>query len=131
MKTYVYVIECRTRDDGPIKIGYTSNLKKRLGDLQVGNPFPLVILGAVAYESEKAAAEKEAYYHKKFKRDNMRGEWFQPRVSKAAEVVALLERSYIQQREKVVPDLTKLFLTTLSPQTKKQKRKWARKKGKK
>lgn len=133
MKTYVYIIECRTDEsssDNPVKIGYTSNLKKRLGDLQVGSPYPLVYLAAVAYDSEELASEKEKHYHKMFNRHHIRGEWFKAIASQGAAMAHFMQLSSMQQVAGKVPSITKMFLKTLAPQTKKSKKKWARKRSK-
>lgn len=136
MKTYVYIIECRTDEsssENPVKIGYTSNLKKRLAELQVGNPSLLILLAAVAYESEELAAEKEAHYHKMFKRHNIRGEWFKPVVTQGAAMAHFYQLSSAQQRSGLVPSITKLFLAkaTMTEGKKRKLRKKHARKGKK
>ena len=134
MKTYVYIIECRTDESSssnPVKIGYTSNIKKRIGELQVGNPSLLVLLAAVAYETEQEAAKKEAHYHKMFNRHSIRGEWFKPVVMQGAAMAHFSQLSFMQQRDGKVPDIAKMYIAKVT-QTKtsirKNKRKWARKK---
>ena len=136
MKTYVYIIECRTDESSssnPVKIGYTSNIKKRLAELQVGNPSMLILLAAVAYENEELAAEKEAHYHKMFKRHGIRGEWFKPVVTHGAAIAHFYQLSSMQQREGKVPSITNMFLSkvTVTEGKKRKLRKKHARKGKK
>ena len=60
-------------DDGPIKIGYTSNPPDRMKMLQIGNPNLLhlraVILGATV---EQERLLQDAFWH-----DYVRGEWYE------------------------------------------------------
>lgn len=58
-------------EDGPVKIGYGEDPKIRLGQLQIGNPEPLRIIRVL-----DAGQEAEAFLHRKFKRQRLRGEWF-------------------------------------------------------
>lgn len=58
---------------GPIKIGWTRDVKKRLRTLQTGHPFKLEIL-ATTTGGEIA----EARYHVKFADYRLKGEWFTP-----------------------------------------------------
>ena len=53
-----------------IKIGFSNNIKKRMGQLQGGNPFKLYLIGVIYnkwYERE---------LHSIFKHLKIRGEWF-------------------------------------------------------
>lgn len=72
MTGYVYFIE--NGRGGPIKIGYSesNNIKKRLVELQPYNPALLTLMCFI-----KGTRELEAYYHKKFAKYNIRGEWFE------------------------------------------------------
>lgn len=60
-------------DNGPIKIGYTTDLLSRMDTLQTGSPYKLNLVlcfqGFVTTERE---------LHAKFRKDRMRGEWFAP-----------------------------------------------------
>lgn len=60
--------------NGPIKIGHTNgDVKERLQQLQNGCPYELILLWCI-----KGTPEDEAYLHKKFKPEQIRGEWFRP-----------------------------------------------------
>ena len=67
---YVYFIRVGTT--GPIKIGWSNDVFKRLSQLQTGNPFNLCLVKYVAgtYKDELAL-------HKKFSRFRISREWFE------------------------------------------------------
>lgn len=67
----VYVIECQ----GFVKIGYTNNVMYRLGVHQVGNPFPIYLIGWGEFETQEAAQSAEARMHARFAPWLERGEW--------------------------------------------------------
>lgn len=56
---------------GPVKIGHSRNIPKRIKDIQWGSPQKMELL-AVAPGGQRA----EARYHKRFFRHRMHGEWF-------------------------------------------------------
>lgn len=58
--------------NGPVKIGYSNNVPKRLENLQQGNPYELKVIG-VRYNATRG---EERSYHKMFAADRMHGEWF-------------------------------------------------------
>lgn len=71
MKGWVYF--ARQGASGPIKIGRAVDPHKRVRDLSVGSPIPLVILGAVLCE---AYEEEEAEIHTRLDEHCVQGEWF-------------------------------------------------------
>lgn len=72
MKGYVYFIKPKFRD-GPIKIGSTIQIGKRIDELQTSNYEELEFIGAIERE-EYRAVEREL--HLRFSRWRVRGEWF-------------------------------------------------------
>lgn len=67
----VYFIQMGT--DGPIKIGFTTgDISKRLEALQIGNPYPLVLLLTI-----EGDARLEKAIHAMFSDIRMVGEWFE------------------------------------------------------
>ena len=56
---------------GPVKIGYTENLKTRITDLQVASPNKLILLGTVGGDRY---VEKQIHQHLRFY--HIGGEWF-------------------------------------------------------
>lgn len=63
---------------GFIKIGHTNNIRKRLGNLQPGNPLTLELLGLIP-----ADRGLERTLHRRFASAHYAGEWFY----RAAEIV--------------------------------------------
>ncbi len=78
--SFVYFIQMG--DDGPIKIGWALDVKKRLLDLQCGSPFELRLL-----LSRPGCDVEEGLLHRRFARSRLRGEWFRP----SPEVLAFIE----------------------------------------
>lgn len=58
-------------NDGPIKIGISWEIKKRLRDISVSSPFNPMVLALIP-----GNREKEKQLHRKFKKEHLRGEWF-------------------------------------------------------
>lgn len=65
----VYFIQAG--DDGPVKIGYTSNVKRRLGSLQCGHYQKLKVIREI--NGDKRAEKR---LHKICAGSHVRGEWF-------------------------------------------------------
>ncbi len=66
----LYIMEC----DGKYKIGTTNDVKKRLGQLQTGNPHKITISFDV--EIGFIAGQLEIHLHKLFEEFHVNGEWF-------------------------------------------------------
>jgi hypothetical protein len=66
----VYFVQCNG-EQGPIKIGVTTDMPKRLRDLQAANPYPLQLLGMVI-----GGRVMESALHKRFASTRTNGEWF-------------------------------------------------------
>ena len=71
-KSYVYFAE----GNGYIKVGKANNVKRRLHELQIGNPIKLTLISTIECYSEEEAYEVEKYYHTKFQEYCVKGEWF-------------------------------------------------------
>ncbi len=67
----IYFIQGKTT--GLIKIGQSSNVKRRLKDMQAGSPDVLVLLGTATF-----ARIREGLIHRAFKTGLAHGEWFKP-----------------------------------------------------
>lgn len=68
---YVYFINFSK--ESPIKIGFAKNIDKRLGQLQIGNPYELEVLcAAPGHEAG------ERILHEHLQMNEVRGEWFWP-----------------------------------------------------
>ncbi len=72
---FVYFVQAGPKK-GPVKIGYAANVEKRLIDLQVGCPFTLTLLFKLPAKSEKHAQKMESWFHNRWHRRHIRGEWF-------------------------------------------------------
>jgi hypothetical protein len=88
---FIYFIQ--VGDDGPIKIGYSGNPYRRLGQLQTGHPELLRIL--LMFPGEK---EDELWLHQILKNFRIGGEWF---VNHAAlqELIAKLNAVFYPEGE--------------------------------
>lgn len=74
----VYIIRAGNR--GSIKVGVAGNVERRIAVLQTGNPFELKIMATIPCGSYAKAYETESRIHKIFKRQRIRGEWFQGNI---------------------------------------------------
>ena len=92
--SYLYFIE---KADGPIKIGYTTNPRQRLSNLQVSTPDNLSLFALV-----RGTEEDEKKVHNDLSDFNVGGEWFER---------CPLVHSYIEQllseRETIDPQRTR------------------------
>jgi len=79
-KYYVYFIQHDV--DGPIKIGVAKDPARRLNELQIGNPYQLYLITKIDCCTSGNAYALEKKLHWKFKRWNISGEWFKPRILK-------------------------------------------------
>lgn len=73
---HVYFVQAGD-EFGPVKIGITNNIKKRLEMLQTGSPVKLRCLSLIDFESEPRAREAESSLHEMFDDLRLEGEWFE------------------------------------------------------
>jgi hypothetical protein len=59
-------------ESGPVKIGYATNLKARLQNIQEGSPYKLRVLATAA-----GGIYREGAYHMQFAAHRLHGEWFE------------------------------------------------------
>lgn len=85
---WVYFIQAGG-PSGPVKIGTTGDLKKRLAGLQTSAPEDLILLDVIP-----GGREKEAALHAQFQHLRMRGEWFVP----GSEIFAFLRQRRAEAR---------------------------------
>lgn len=79
---YVYFIQGES--GGPIKIGYTNDVKKRVNTLQTGHPDTLRVLVVIP-----GSVKTEEEYHRKHGDARLRGEWFKPTEKLLTEISVL------------------------------------------
>jgi len=68
-----FVYSIQGESGGPIKIGYTQDIKARLSSIQTGHPDILVLLACFPGNTKD-----ERKLHEKFDAFRLRGEWFKP-----------------------------------------------------
>ena len=59
-----------------VKIGYSRDLTRRIGELQIGNPIELTLMGEINTRDKAEDLEIEAALHREFRSSWIRGEWF-------------------------------------------------------
>jgi len=73
---YIYCITFGNHKEGPVKIGYATNIDMRLADLQIGNPYKLYVLAAAP-----GNIECEKFAHNLLFEHRARAEWFCPTLT--------------------------------------------------
>ena len=63
---------------GPIKIGMSTDVAKRVETIQTMNPTEILLLSVIHTVDSKEAYSVELELHNKFKRHRLHGEWFKP-----------------------------------------------------
>jgi hypothetical protein len=96
----VYFIQA---GNGPVKIGVTSRIDRRLGLLQVGNAELLTVRRLVP-----GSWREEAMFHWAFRDVHIRGEWFRPtptmaRLMNTGEGVEEIERDWLHSMGEQLP----------------------------
>lgn len=71
--------------NGPIKIGYSTDVQRRLARLQSHSPVRLAVLAVLV----GGTVEVERGYHARFSRHRLHGEWFAPNCEIIAEIKVL------------------------------------------
>lgn len=75
MMNYLYFIQA---ENGPIKIGITGNVEKRLVSLKTHNPYDLTVLHVQLFDDMVMAREQEKSLHHRFQGCRINREWFKP-----------------------------------------------------
>jgi|SRR5690349_23447382 len=81
----VYVIQAD--EDGPVKIGVSSNPERRLAQLQTGNPARLVLVAVFLCTTWLIARTLEAAVHLALAPFRLAGEWFRVSPTKACSTI--------------------------------------------
>lgn len=91
----VYFIRCGKKDKDPVKIGMTSNVQKRLIELQIANPYELELLFTLPCESELHADKLETFIHNQINSHyHFRGEWYDIRRINLPKIMEKFNRMY-------------------------------------
>ena len=72
----VYFIYSGEKQTSPVKIGVTTDLERRIAELQTGNPYQLNCKALIPCSDKTQAYNLESFFHKQFKKNRMMGEWF-------------------------------------------------------
>lgn len=73
---FLYFVRNGQRKNNAIKIGIAADVKRRIEELQIGNPCQLNLIAAIPCGTRKQAEHIEGLFHRRFKSQNIRGEWF-------------------------------------------------------
>jgi len=91
----VYIVECQ----GFYKIGKTTNLKQRLSDIQMANPFHLDVVHTIfTGDYDKV----EAGLHKIYSQQNVSGEWFSLGPQDLYELKAMTVSEILDRARRIV-----------------------------
>ena len=73
-KQYLYLIRCNKSDF--YKIGVSQHPKYRIRDLQIGCPYPLILIYKKQFDNVNVR-DIESLLHKKYWKKRVGGEWFE------------------------------------------------------
>lgn len=73
-------------DEGPIKIGMSSDPESRCREMRVGSPYELRVMATVT-----GGAALEKAYHRRFGFAHIRGEWFERHPEIVREIARLID----------------------------------------
>lgn len=99
----IYAIMCGK--NGPIKFGIAKSPKSRLGELQVGNPKTLILLGSQETKDDVAI---ERRIHEHCRVDRVRGEWFKP-TDLVGEVAIKIQLGVVEEHLADPNDMKPMF----------------------
>ena len=64
-----------------IKIGNAVDVARRMKELQIGNHLDLTLIASIECDTKTHAIEMESKFHRLFKNQKMRGEWFSGKIN--------------------------------------------------
>jgi predicted GIY-YIG superfamily endonuclease len=76
----MYVYFLRAGNKGAIKIGMAKDVDRRVAELQTGNAFKLNVIALIPCDCREQAEYTEKRLHKFFRKQKIRGEWFQGNI---------------------------------------------------
>lgn len=74
-------------NDGPYKIGYTSNIDQRLESMHIGSPDDFVLHASRDVENKQEAMDCERNAHRMLAEYRIRGEWFRCKLAAASKAI--------------------------------------------
>lgn len=87
MSCYVYMIRSGYGNNKPVKIGMADDPKRRIKELQTGNPEVLNLVLTIHCRSRRHARLVESTLHNQLKGVNVLGEWYKVRNDKLYKVL--------------------------------------------
>jgi hypothetical protein len=93
----VYFVKHNAID--PIKIGYTTDIEKRLTHLAVSSPFGLTLVGTIISDDAQAI-EKEL--HLRFSQYRLKGEWFEITRAQVEAAIKTYDDLYYDKIQKAI-----------------------------
>jgi len=102
--SFIYFVRAVSGDVelGPIKVGYATNLKRRLKQLQACSPFPLKVLKAVV-----GGFDMESDFHREYREWNTHGEWIEATPKLLAHIERLVGGVEVKPQSYAVKPRTK------------------------
>jgi len=73
---FVYILKAGTHRKAPIKIGMARDVEVRIKELQTGNPYELICIGTIAFDTKEQAFDMEQFLHYVYADRRLEGEWF-------------------------------------------------------
>lgn len=112
---FVYFVQ--PEEGGPIKIGVTNDIDRRLAGLQTGSPVRLVLRHHIEAGTSGQAYALERDLHGRFHSYRLHGEWFEASAELAKLANGLATPTYAQRKHRlpVAPD-AQLYLDIESAQ---------------
>ena len=92
---HVYIVG---EPEGPVKIGYTKDLRSRIGAIKTGYPHPMDFIEHMEMPPKEDGLSIERAMHSALKDHRLRGEWFDITGEHAVDVgnKIMEERGYVQ-----------------------------------
>ncbi len=97
---YVYVFAKKGHDGkmtGPVKVGMSKNVYKRLKNIQTSSPFPVEIAYMFAVPNNGVARDVERAFHETQREKRAHGEWFDYEPVQAIHLLCLCMRAMLDQ----------------------------------
>jgi len=96
-----------------IKIGISACVRKRVKELQVGNPRKLEEMFSIPFPSRNEAQKAETYLHRKYRRKRVQGEWFKSEIC-YNKLVKLVDQFFVNNKVTEInsKDLVNILSTT-------------------
>ena len=112
---WVYVIAAVSDDRhvvGPVKVGITADVPKRLSGLQTGSPLKLVIVGKYAFWRREHARLVEGAFHRACDVHRLEGEWFDIMPDAAVAIMAVNIKAFVDRV--LQPEETTQYFSAMS-----------------